>query len=182
MSIHHVAPTDTYAAAALIAHTYIRLRGPQHGDVTVYHASTDMARVTLRWGGLLMTFWSADAAQGVLEGVSAARATLVHMPANVAPAPDDPYDQPTVAVEWTRRPQYAVMPQHRVSADQRHTLKWTEIYMGPITFQLLDRAAFHGATDVLRLAHRTTVAVCLDGQRYSADPTTDDYRPDQPPR
>jgi hypothetical protein len=51
--------------------------------------------------------------------------------------------------------------------------------MGPLTFQILDRAAFHSAVDVLRLAHRTAVAVCLDGHRFRADPTRDDYHAPQ---
>ncbi|MEN4464153.1 hypothetical protein VXE65_19120 [Mycolicibacterium conceptionense] len=162
---------------AIVAHTYVRLRGTQHGNITVYHARTSTARVTLTWGGVLMTFHNAQAAQGVLEGVSAARHTLIYVPDKVGPLHEDPYDQPTISIEWKRRPQYAVLPRSSVSADQRRTAKWTDIYMGPITWQLLDRAAFHSATEVLREAHRTAVAVCLDGHRHRADPTRDDYTP-----
>ena len=163
--------------AGLIAHTYVRLRGTQHGNITVYHARTSTARVTLTWGGVLMTFFNAQAAQGVLEGVSAARHTLIYVPEKVGPLHEDPYEQPTISIEWKRRPQYAVLPRSSVSADQRRTAKWTDIYMGPITWQLLDRAAYHSATEVLREAHRTAVAVCLDGHRHRADPTRDDYTP-----
>nr|WP_318276512.1 hypothetical protein [Mycobacterium eburneum] len=126
-----------------------------------------------------MTFLSAQAAQGVLEGIAAARHTLIYVPVDIGPAHQDPYDQPTIAVDWARRPGYAVMPRTAVTPDKRTTVKWTDVYMGPLTFQILDRAAFDGALEVLRLAHRTTVAVCLDGHRHRADPTRDDYRPPQ---
>jgi len=172
-----VTSADAHSSAAVIAHTYVRLRGDQDGSITVHHARTETARVTLRWGSVLMTFHNAEAAQGVLEGFSAARNTLMWVPAEVRPAEPDPYDQPTIAVEWTRRPSYAVMPREKVAIDKRTKLMWTDIYMGPLTFQVLDRAAFHSATELLREAHRTTVAVCLDGGKFRADPTRDDYEP-----
>lgn len=90
-------------ATGLIAHTYVRVRGDQTGKIDVYNARTPQARVTMTLGTVLMTFWSASAAQGVLEGVSAARATLSRMPAQI-PATADPYGQPTIAVDWTTRP------------------------------------------------------------------------------
>ena len=49
--------------------------------------------------------------------------------------------------------------------------------MRPVAFQIVDRAAFRSAVEVLRLAHKTAVAVCLDGQQYRFDPTADAYRP-----
>ncbi|OKH62894.1 hypothetical protein EB74_15155 [Mycobacterium sp. SWH-M5] len=164
-------------APAFIAHTYVRIRGTQHGDVTVYHAKTDTARVSLNWSGVLMTFFNAEAAQGVLEAVSAARATLMYVPADAPPLREDPYDQPTIAIEWKYRPRYAVLSRSSVSPDKRRTAKWTDVYMGPITLQILDRAAFHSAVELLRQAHRTAVAVCPDGHRHRADPTRDDYQP-----
>ena len=48
-------------------YTIARIRGTQQGDLTVYHAQTPTARMALTWGGLLMTFWSAEAAQGADE-------------------------------------------------------------------------------------------------------------------
>ena len=59
----------------------------------------------------------------------------------------------------------------------RGRYRWTDVYMGPITFQILDRAAFHSTIDVLREIHTTAVAVCLDGKRFRKDPTEDYYRP-----
>lgn len=167
------------AAPAVVAHTHIRLRGHQHGDLTAYHARTPQARVALVLGSTLATFWSAAAAQGVLEGFSAARTALIALPAQL-PVIDDPFGQPAIAVDWTQRPHYAVVPQARVSEAQRRTLKWVDVHMGPITFQLLDRAAFHSTLELLSEAHRTAVAVCLDGHTHRADPTGDDYVPHQP--
>lgn len=164
-------------ASAVVAHTFVRLRGNITGQVGVHNARTEQARVVVTIGALLQTFWSAQAAQGVLEGLSAAKHTLVHLPTDVAPASDDEYPQPTIAIDWTRRPEYAVMPRVRVTEDKRRTLKWTDVYMGPITFQVLDRAAFHSLMELLRDAHRTAVVVCLDGHKHRADPTRDDYKP-----
>ena len=103
----------------------------------------------------------------------------MHLPAEVPPAQREDYDQPTIAIEWTRRPSYAVMPRSTMAPDKSRTLRWTDVYMGPVTFQVLDRAAFHSAVEVLQLAHNITVAVCPDGPRFAADPTADDYRPTQ---
>ncbi|ART74336.1 hypothetical protein BTO20_37575 (plasmid) [Mycobacterium dioxanotrophicus] len=173
-----ITATAQYPAPAVIAHTYVRLHGVQTANLTVHHARTDAARVALNWGGgVLMTFFNARAAQGVLEGVAAARATLVYLPTEVHPMQDDPYEAPTVAIDWKHRPQYAAVSRSSVTPDQRRTVKWTDIYMGPITIQVLDRAAYHSATAILREAHRTAVAVCLDGPEHDADPTRDDYRP-----
>jgi hypothetical protein len=163
--------------AAVISHTFIRLRGTQTADLTVLHAGTPSARVNLLWGGILWAFRTAEAAQGVLEAMSTARATLMYLPADVAPAPAEPYDRPTIAIDWCRRPSFAVTPRSTLSADRRRTVYWTDIFLGPLTIQLLDRAAFHSTIEVLQLAHSIAVAVCHDGPRFATDPTDDDYRP-----
>jgi hypothetical protein len=162
---------------AVISHTFIRLRGTQHADLTVLHAATHNARVNLLWGGILWAFRTAEAAQGVLEAISAARATLVYLPAEAAPTAYEPYDRPTIAIDWRARPAFAVTARSTLTADRRRTVYWTDIFLGPLTIQLLDRAAFHGTIEVLQLAHGIAVAVCPDGPRFAADPTADDYRP-----
>ena len=163
--------------AAVISHTFIRLRGTQTADLTVLHAGTASARVTLLWGGILWGFRTPEAAQGVLEAMSTARATLVYLPADAVPAAHEPYDRPTIAIEWCRRPSFAVTPRSTLTADRHRTVYWTDIFLGPLTIQLLDRAAFHSTIEVLQLAHNVAVAVCPDGPRFAADPTDDDYRP-----
>jgi hypothetical protein len=140
MSKTPISPAELGTPPAIIAHTYMRLRGAQTADVTVYHARSDLARVTLTWGGILMTFLNAQAAQGVLEGISAARNTLIYVPAEVGPAHQDPYDQPTIAVEWTRRPAYAVMPRTALTSDKRSTLN-----AGPTSTWARSRSRFSTA-------------------------------------
>lgn len=166
-------------APGFVSHTNLRLRGQQAGTIDVYNARTPSARVSLTLGTVLMTFWSAAAVQGVLEAISAAKPTLVYLPQTL-PAGGDPYGQPKIALDWTHRPSYAVIPQARVTDDKKQTLRWTDIHAGPITVQLLDRAAFHSLVAILRDAHRTAIAVCLDGHEHRADPTRNDYVPTPP--
>jgi hypothetical protein len=177
MSKTHVTGADLGLPPAVIAHTFVRLRGKQYGDITVLQAGTSNVRVNLAWGGILWAFRSAEAATGVLEGVAAAKATLVQVPLEVPPHPQEGYDRPTIAIEWNHRPSYAVMPREVVSPDRRRTLRWTDVYLGPLTIQILDRIAYHSAVEVLKLAHTIAVGVCQDGPRYRDDPTADHYRP-----
>ena len=164
--------------AAVISHIFLRLRGRQSADTTVLHAGTELATVTLSWGGgTLMRFCNAEAIAGVLEAFSAARATLMYLPANAPAAPREPYDQPSICIDWTRRPSYAVATRSALTPDRRHTLRWTDVYATPVTFQILDRTAFHTGVEVLGQAHAIAARVCGDGPRYGADPTRDDYRP-----
>ena len=162
--------------AAAISHTYVRLRGAQQADIGVHHAHTDIARVNLTWGRILMSFLNAQAAQGVLEGFSAASHSLVGLPADLAPRGQQPYDGPAIAIDWTRRPAYGITPREALTPDKRRTVRWVEVYMRPVTFQIVDLAAFRSAIEMLTLAHKTAVAVCLDGHRHRFDPTGDEYR------
>jgi hypothetical protein len=176
MSKTPISTTELGLPPAVIAHTFIRLRGKQHGNITVLQAGTSSVRVNLAWGGILWSFRNAAAAAGVLEGIAAAKATLMHVPLEAPPAPQEGYDRPTIAIEWTDRPSYAVMSREVLSHDRRRTLRWTDVYLGPLTIQVLDRIAYHSAIEVLQLAHSIAVGVCEDGPRYRADPTADDYR------
>ncbi|HEX7823656.1 MAG TPA: hypothetical protein VF477_02015 [Mycobacterium sp.] len=166
--------------AALVSHTMIRIQGSQDGDVAVYHACTPNARLRMQWGGILMTMLSAQAVQGVLEGFSAAREAMALIPRQI-PAPastvTDPFALPTVAIDWTRRPAYAVVPRQELSRDHSRQVRWLDLHMGPVTFQILDQTGCLGAVALLRTAHRTGVKVFLDGPRFKADPTRSDYTP-----
>jgi hypothetical protein len=107
--------------AALVSHTMIRIQGDQDGDIAVYHACSPNARLRVQWGGTLMTMLSAEAMQGVLEGFSAARSSMTLIPRRIpAPAPAfaDPFALPTVAIDWTRRPAYAVVPRQELARDR----------------------------------------------------------------
>jgi hypothetical protein len=166
--------------AALVSHTMIRIQGDQDGDIAVYHACSPNARLRVQWGGTLMTMLSAEAMQGVLEGFSAARSSMTLIPRRIpAPAPAfaDPFALPTVAIDWTRRPAYAVVPRQELARDRSRQVRWLDLHMGPVTFQLLDQAGCLGAVALLRTAHFTAIQVFLDGPQFDKDPTENDYTP-----
>jgi hypothetical protein len=170
--ITHVTPP------AVITHTVATIRGEQTADLSVYHARTPDARIALTWGGILMHLWSCQAAQGLLEAFSAARGAMTRVPRQI-PAPartlDDPFAQTTLAVEWTRRPAYAVVPRSGPSKAGGNTLHWVELYTGPLTWRICDHIGLHSTIDLLKKAHQTAIVVCPDGKRFRADPTRDDY-------
>lgn len=176
--------TETHLTpAALVSHTIIRLQGEQDGDLAVHHACSPNARLRLQWGGILMTMLSAQACQGVLEGFSAARSAMTLIPRQIPappPAAADPFALPTVAIDWTRRPAYAVVPRQELSRDRSRQLKWLDLHMGPVTFQILDQAGCRGAVELLHTAHRTAIQVFRDGPEHAQDPTEDDYTPPSP--
>jgi hypothetical protein len=51
--------------------------------------------------------------------------------------------------------------------------------MGPVTWQILDQAGYRSALEILRRAHATAISEFSDGERFKADPTSDDYTPPQ---
>ena len=59
-------------------------------------------------------------------------------------------------------------------AGNRRLLRWLDIHMGPVTWQVLDHKS---ALRLLRRAHATAVHVFLDSTNFRAYPTRDDYRP-----
>ena len=165
--------------AAVITHTVATIHGQQLADLSVYHARTPDVRIALTWGGVLMHIWSCQAAQGLLEAFSAARAAMARVPREIPPPAkllDEPFARTTLAVEWTRRPTYAVVPQSGPSKAGGNILNWVDLYTGPLTWRIRDHAGLHSAIELLAKAHKTAIAVCPDGDRYSADPTTDDYK------
>lgn len=172
--------TDNHLTpAALVSHTMIRIQGEQVGDLSVHHACTPNARLRLQWGGILMTMLSAQACQGVLEGFSAARSAMALIPGHLPAAPpaSDPFALPTVAIDWMRRPAYAVVPRQELSRDRARQLRWLDLHMGPVTFQILDRAGCVAAVELLHTAHRTAIHIFTDGADHAQDPTDIDYTP-----
>ncbi len=170
----HVTP------AALVSHTIVRIQGDQNGDIAVHHACSPNARLRLQWGGLLMTMLSAQAVQGVLEGFCAARSAMTLIPRQIpapVPATSEPFAMPTVAIDWMRRPAYAVVPRQELSRDRARQLRWLDLHMGPVTFQILDQAGGIGAVELLTTAHRTGVQIFLDGPDCASDPRERDYTP-----
>jgi hypothetical protein len=166
--------------AAVITHTMARIAAQQSGDITVYHACTPTARMSLVWGGLLMTFWSAEATQSVLEGFSAARPMLAHLVREFPPTPrpaTEYFAQQTLALDWTRRVSYAVVTREELSRDKRRMFRWLDLHMGPVTWQILDQEGYKSALEILRRAHKTATHIFLDGPKFRADPTRADYQP-----
>ena len=167
--------------SSFLTHATVRISGSHAGDVGVRAARTESATVSMAWGGIGMVFTSADAAQGVLEGFAAARAQMVrldnHPPVTPNTVPVEEVCRQTVAMTWVRRPGYAVLTQDAYSPALRRTVYWVELVMGPVTWAIMDHTSYHSAIATLQRAHRTAVGVCLDGHRFRADPTRDDYTP-----
>jgi len=70
-----------------------------------------------------------------------------------------------------------VVPRQELSRDRSRQVKWLDLHMGPVTFQILDQAGCAGAVELLHTAHRTAVQVFRDGPDHAQDPTADDYTP-----
>ena len=164
---------------AIITHTVASIRGTQTADIAVYHARTSDVRIAMSWGGILMTIYTCDAAQGLLEAFAAARTKTVRVPREI-PAPPQDFDEmfarPTLAVDWTRRPTYAATTESARSRGGSKTVHWVELHTGPITWQIRDQMGLRSTLDLLGRAHKTAIAVCLDGEQHQADPTADDYQ------
>lgn len=165
--------------AALITHTIIRVQGEHTGDIAVYSACTPEARIRIEWGGLLVTMYSAQAVQGVLEGFATARAALTLIPRVTPPAATslEPFARATVSIDWTRRPAYAVVPRQELAKNKAREIRWLDLHMGPVTFQILDQTGCLSAIALLRTAHHTATRVFLDGPDYADDPTLRTYTP-----
>jgi hypothetical protein len=171
------APKTTPASTGLITHATALVRRAVDADVSVYHARTDFARIAVNWGGVLITLFSAAAAQGLLEAFAAARQAVARVPREIPPptisAPQ--FARPIVAMEFTYRPTYVVVPQSATARSGDRTIHWVDLHTGPITWQIRDQVGLRSAIALLTHVHRTAIAVCLDGERYSDDPTGDDY-------
>lgn len=178
MSINtqHVTPPAT------VTHTIAVIRGEIRSDITVYHARTTDARIALTFGTTLMNLYSASAAQGLLEAFAAARAAMAQVPREIpAPAapPYEPFARTTLAIEWTRRPTYCVVPHSEPNKLNTAVIHWVDLHCGPITFQLRDQLGLTSTLALLVRMHKTAVAVFVDGAEHQDDPTGDDYRAPQ---
>jgi hypothetical protein len=165
--------------AAMITHTVASIRGAQDADIAVYHARTPDVRIAMTWGGVLMTLYTCHAAQGLLEAFAAARAKMALVPREIPPPAsdlDEPAARPILAIDWMRRPSYAVTAQSAPSKWGRKTVHWVDLHTGPITWQIRDQLGLRSSIELLTRAHKTAIAVCLDGEQYRADPTGDDYQ------
>jgi hypothetical protein len=174
--------TQHVIPAATVTHTIAVVRGDIQSDITVYHARTSDARIALTFGTTLMNLYSASAAQGLLEAFAAARAAIAQVPREIlAPAapPYEPFARTTLAIEWTRRPTYCVVPQSGPNRSNNTIIHWVDLHCGPITFQIRDQLGLKSTLALLSRTHNTAVAVFLDGPEHADDPTRDNYRSPQ---
>lgn len=165
--------------AAIITHTTAVICGDIVSDIAVSHARTTDARLGLTLGTVLMNLYSAGAAQGLLAGFAAAHAAMAGIPRDIPIPPTPPYEpfaRTTLAIDWTRRPAYCVVPRSEVNKTSTATIHWLDLYCGPITFQIRDQRGLKSTLALLTHAHRTAAAIFLDGAEFGADPTSDDYR------
>src|ERR1700761_3710907 len=103
----HAIPTAT------VTHTIAVIHGDISSDIAVYHARTTDARIGLTLGTTLMSLYSADATQGLLEAFATARNAMARVPRAIAVPTTPPYAgfaRTTMSIEWTRRPSYCVVP------------------------------------------------------------------------
>ena len=80
------------------------------------------------------------------------------------------------AVEWTRPPAYAVVAQSALNKFKTAQVHWVDVYTGPLTWQLRDRAGILAMIDLLHRVHQIAIAVFADGEQFKADPDHPDYR------
>jgi hypothetical protein len=167
-------PADT----GLITHATAIVVGTVDADVSVYHARHANARIAVVWGGVLVTLFSAAAAQGLLEGFGAARQGSARLPREISPpsVAESRFARSIVAMEFTYRPTYVVVPQSGAAGTPRRAIHWIDLHTGPITWQIRDQVGLRSATALLKHVHKTAVAVFLDGPAHADDPTVDHYR------
>lgn len=166
----------TRPSRAVVTQATVRIQGEQSYRIDVAGARTPEATVTVILGGLLLRFLSAAAAATVLEGFASVRAAMLGVD-NLAPLSTvgQGYADITMSVSMAYPAEFAVTHREAYSKARRTTVHWVDLHMGSITWQIIDHVGYHHALEVLRQAHRTAVAVCLDGGKWRADPTRDDY-------
>ncbi|MCV7034828.1 hypothetical protein H7H69_11550 [Mycobacterium heckeshornense] len=163
---------------AMITHCIASIRGEQHADISVYHAQSRDARISMTFSGILMVLYSCEATQGLLESFAAARGHMAQVPREI-PAPRTDLDghpaKVALSIEWTRRPEYAVVAQTGLNKLKSAAVHWIDLHTGPITWQIRDQLGLLSTLELLTRVHRTAAAIFLDGDQYSADPTSHDY-------
>jgi hypothetical protein len=102
---------------------------------------------------------------------------MVHVPSQIPSSPTDPAQPQRIvlAVEWTRGPAYAVVAQSALNRLKTARIHWIDLYTGPLTWQIRDRAGLLSMIELFTRVHQTAIAVFADGDHYDADPTGPDY-------
>ncbi|OZC55437.1 hypothetical protein CH267_12670 [Rhodococcus sp. 06-621-2] len=158
---------------AIVTHTTAIVTGPQTASITITAAGTEDAQMVVAFGHLMMTFRSAEAVSGVIAGFATVRSSLVGTDGH-APYPRQPgaeFGAPAISIVWLRGPEHTVVPGSRYLADQRRTVRWVDLYMGPITWRITDRSGYDTLMEEFRRVHRSAVGVFLDGGQFRRDPS-----------
>lgn len=164
---------------AVITHSVAVIKGQQRADVSVHHARTPDARISIACNGIHMVIYSCRAAQGLLEAFAAARGQMGQIPSQIPTPRTELHDieaRVALSIEWTRRPTYAVTAQSAINRAKTAQIHWIDLYTGPITWQLRDKAGLLSMIELLTRVHKTAIAVFSDGEQYDADPTRPEYR------
>ena len=163
----------TYTAPAVITQATIALAGAYEPDVTVLHARTTDARITVTLGGVLLVFYSCHAVQGLRAAFGAARQLSARLPEQAAAPQHHPAGRITMAIDWTRSPNYAVSAQSALNKSRGRTVHWVDVYTAAITWQVRDRQALSSLLAGFARLHTVAIATFLDGEQHSADPDQD---------
>ncbi|OZD85309.1 hypothetical protein CH260_20400 [Rhodococcus sp. 05-2256-B2] len=158
---------------AIVTHTTAIVTGPQTATITVTAAATDEAQMIVAFGHVMMTFRSAEAVCDLIAGFASARSSLVGVDGH-APHPAQPGTQfgaAAISVVWLGGPEHSVVAHSRYVPEQRRTVHWADLHMGPITWRITDRVGYDTLMEELRRVHRTAVGVFVDGGRFRRDPT-----------
>jgi len=102
---------------AMITHSVASIKGHQQADISVYHARTTDARISMTFSGILMVIYSCHAAQGLLEAFAAARGHMARIPRQI-PAPRADLDEQRIDAPQSERPD---PPNRRVHERPRAT-------------------------------------------------------------
>lgn len=159
-------------AAAIVTHTTAIVTGPQSAKITVTAAATEEAQMIVAFGHVMMTFRSAEAVCDVIAAFASVRAALVGADGH-APSPAQPGDgfgAAAISILWLGGPEHSAVPQSRYVPEQRRTVHWVDLHMGPITWRIVDRVGYDTVMEEFRRVHRTAVGVFLDGGRFRRDP------------
>ncbi|OZD70546.1 hypothetical protein CH263_06410 [Rhodococcus sp. 06-1059B-a] len=165
--------THNARAAGIVTHTTATVTGLQEATVTVTAAATADAQMIVALGHVMMTFRSAEAVSAVITGFAMVRAALAGVDSNAAlPAqPGNEYGAAAISVVWLDSPEHAAVAHSRYSPEQRRTIHWVDLHMGPITWRVTDRIGYESLMEEFRRVHRAAVGVFIDGGRYRRDPT-----------
>lgn len=156
----------------IVTHTTVLVAGPQQATITATSAATDEAQMIVALGHVMMTFRSAETVSAVITGFATVRAALAGADGQ-APHPAQPgaeFGAAAISVLWLDSPEHTAVPHHRYSSEQRRTIHWVDLHMGPVTWRITDRIGYDTLMAELRRVHRAAVGVFLDGSRYRRDP------------